>query len=324
MASAVASACSRRSAVMQAIELGFRTVLLTYALGNTSGHAHDAMALLLADRLLLPCVRGRTVSGARSCDPWLSSSSSCQTVGEPLSKVPWADLSQAPAKAHLLVGELESSFFGGKVASDPFDSRRLREGVNLMSRVCTRLGLGGRHSATTSRALGASLVLCIFENGEDRDRVAELAGASPSEDAGEWASRRAFTLCSAVHDRLVAVGGETDNRYSGRRRHERECDAAAQSLRWGDAKSASDTPIKFVAAWNAVGCTRGIAGNIPRGKQPGYRDAVGCALHAQLIGTRYGQEARIADEGSFLSAHGGAGHAPRQGRCRPAGDGQDG
>lgn len=151
-----------------------------------------------------------------------------------MSKVPWADLSQAPARAHLLVGELDSSFFGGKVASDLFDSQRLREGVNLMSRVCTRLGLGGRHSATTSRALGASLVLCIFEKVEDRDRVAELAAAPPSEEPGEWASRRAFKLNSTVHDSLVAVGGETDNRYAGRRRHERERDAAAQSLRWGD------------------------------------------------------------------------------------------
>jgi hypothetical protein len=41
-------------------------------------------------------------------------------------------------------------------------------------------------------------------------------------------------LNSTVHDSLVAVGGETDNRYAGRRRHERERDAAAQSLRWGD------------------------------------------------------------------------------------------
>ncbi len=151
-----------------------------------------------------------------------------------MSKVPWADLSQAPGRVHLLVGELHSSFFGGRVASDPFDSHRLREGANLMNRVCTRSGLGGGHSATTSRALGAGLVLCIFESGEDRDRIAELSGAGAPEAAGEWASRRAFTLCSTVHGRLVAIGGETDNRYAGRRRHEREREAAAQSLRWGD------------------------------------------------------------------------------------------
>lgn len=152
-----------------------------------------------------------------------------------MSKVPWAELSQAPANVHLLVGELDSSFFGGKVASDPFDSHRLREGVNLVSRVCTRLKLRGSHGATTSRARGASLVLCIFENGQDRDRVAELAGATAVEESDEWASRRVFSLCSAAHERLVAVGGETDNRHAGRRRRERERDAAAQSLRWGDA-----------------------------------------------------------------------------------------
>ena len=152
-----------------------------------------------------------------------------------MSKVPWAELSRSPAQAHLLVAELDASFFGGKVVSDPFDSHRLREGVNLMSRVCTRLGLGGSHATTTSRVQGAGLVLCLFEHREDRDKVADLAGATHSKEPGEWASRRAFTLCTAMHDRLVSVGGETDHRYAGRRRRERERDAAAQSLRWGDA-----------------------------------------------------------------------------------------
>lgn len=152
-----------------------------------------------------------------------------------MSKVPWAKLAQSPAKSHLLIAELDSSFFGGKGANDTFDSQRLREGVNLMSRVCTRLKLGGRHAATTSRAESGSRVLCLFENLEDRDKVADLANARVAEeDAKGWASRRGFGLCSTVHESLVAVGGETDNRYAGRRRRERERDAAAQSLRWGD------------------------------------------------------------------------------------------
>lgn len=149
-------------------------------------------------------------------------------------KIPWADLAQAPAEAHLLVARLDASFFGGKVANDPFDSHRLREGVNLISRVCTRLRLDGSHAATTSRAQGASLVLCLFDTREDRDKVADLAAATESEESGEWASRRVFSLCATVHDRLVAVGGETDNRYAGRRRRERDREAAAESLRWGD------------------------------------------------------------------------------------------
>jgi hypothetical protein len=152
-----------------------------------------------------------------------------------LSKIPWAELSQAPIRAHLLVAELDASFFGGKVSRDPFDSHRLREGVNLMSRVCTRLKLVGRHAATTSRAGGGSLVLCLFEKREDRDVVADLVAAGLSEEAEPWASRRVFSLCAAAHDRLVAVGGETDHRYAGRRRREREREAATQSLRWGDA-----------------------------------------------------------------------------------------
>ncbi len=153
-----------------------------------------------------------------------------------LSKVTWADLAQSPAKAHLLIGELESSFFGGKIANDPFDSQRLREAVNLMGRVCTRLKLGGSYTATTSRAeSGSSMVLCLFGKLEDRDRVADLARARIAEDDPKgWASRRIFSLCSAVHECLVAVGGETDNRYASRRRREREHAAAARSLRWGD------------------------------------------------------------------------------------------
>lgn len=152
-----------------------------------------------------------------------------------MSKVPWAELSQLPAQAHLLVAQLDASFFGGMVASDPFDSQRLREGVNLLSRVCTRLKLGGNHAATTSREHGATLVLCLFDRREDRDTVADLAAARTAEEAGEWASRRVFSLCAVVHDRLVTVGGETDNRHAGRRRRERDREAAAQSLRWGDA-----------------------------------------------------------------------------------------
>lgn len=150
-------------------------------------------------------------------------------------KVPWADLAADPHKVHLLVAQLEASFFGGRIAEDPFDSHRLREGVNLMSRVCTKLKLRGLHSATTSRADRFGLVLCLFQHRDDRDCVADLveASASPQGD-GEWASRRVFALTAGSHERLVVVGGETDNRYAGRRRRERDRSAAEQSLRWGD------------------------------------------------------------------------------------------
>lgn len=182
----------------------------------------------------MPCVRGRTVRVAGFCKLRLPCRQVLNLLEISLSKVPWADLSQAAKQAHLLVAELDASFFGGKVPSDPFDSHRLREGANLLSRVCTRLGLAGRHAATTSRAEGASRVLCLFEKREDRDMVADLAAAGRSEEAGDWASRRILSLCAAAHERLVAVGGETDHRYAGRRRREREREAAVQSLRWGD------------------------------------------------------------------------------------------
>lgn len=150
-------------------------------------------------------------------------------------KVSWADLVHISAKAHLLVAELEPSFFGGRVATDPFDSQRLREGFQLMGRVCTRLKLDGAHSATTSRTQSDSRVLCLFEKRDDRDKVADLVEAGDvAEDVEGWASRRIFALCTAVHERLVSIGGETDNRYAGRRRRERERNAAAQTLRWGD------------------------------------------------------------------------------------------
>ncbi|WP_422016150.1 hypothetical protein [Reyranella sp.] len=150
-------------------------------------------------------------------------------------KVQWPNLACDPGKAHLLVAELAPSFFGGRIASDPFDSQRLREGVNLMSRVCTKLKLRGSHSVTTSRAGNASVVLCAFGDTQDRNRVAALVEvATDGQETREWASRRVFTLTAKAHERLVSVGGETDNRYAGRRRRERERSAAEQSLRWGD------------------------------------------------------------------------------------------
>jgi len=152
-----------------------------------------------------------------------------------LPKVQWADLACDPGKAHLLVAELDPSFFGDRIGNDPFDSQRLREGVNLMSRVCTNLKLRDRHSVTMSRARNASVVLCAFGDSEDRNRVAALIHLeTDGQETGEWASRRAFTLTAKAHERLIAVGGETDNRHAGRRRRQRERSAAEQSLRWGD------------------------------------------------------------------------------------------
>lgn len=152
-----------------------------------------------------------------------------------LPRVPWADLACVPGKAHLLVAELDPSFCGGRVADDPFDTQRLREGVNLTNRVCTHLKLRGTHSTTTSRAESGSLVLCAFQSREDRDAVADIVEARASvEDAADWASRRVFSLTAAMHERLVSVGGETDNRYAGRRRRDRERKASEQTLRWGE------------------------------------------------------------------------------------------
>ena len=142
-------------------------------------------------------------------------------------KVPWADLAGDPAKAPLLAAELEESFFGGRSANDPFDSHRLREGVNLISRVCTRLRLGGLYSATTSRAGSGSLVLCVFESEEDRDRVGDLVEARASADGGDWSSRRQFSLTAAIHERLVS-------RFDSGLTVAIERNAAEQTLRWGD------------------------------------------------------------------------------------------
>lgn len=150
-------------------------------------------------------------------------------------KVQWAAFACDTEKAHLLVAELDPSFVGGRTHSDPFDSQRLREGVNLMSRVCTKLNLRGSYSVTTSRAGSASVVLCAFGDCEDRNRVAALVEAeTDGHETCGWASRRLFTLTAMAHERLVSVGGETDNRNAGRRRRERDRRAAEQSLRWGD------------------------------------------------------------------------------------------
>ena len=125
-------------------------------------------------------------------------------------KIPWADLACEPGKAHLLVAELEPSFSGGRFATDPFDSERLR-GVNLMSSVCTRLKLRATYSATTSRAGSGSLVLCVFESRDYRDRVADLVEARASvEDDCEWGSRCVVARTSVAHERLMSVGGESN------------------------------------------------------------------------------------------------------------------
>lgn len=150
-------------------------------------------------------------------------------------KVQWTALACDPGKVHLLVAELDASFFGGRIASDPFDSQRLREGVNLMTRVCTKLKLCSSYSVTASRAGNASVVLCAFGDSEDRNRVAALVEVEvDGQEPPDWASRRLFSLTAVAHECLVSVGGETDNRYAGRRRRERERSAAEQSLRWGD------------------------------------------------------------------------------------------
>lgn len=148
-------------------------------------------------------------------------------------RVSWGELKQE--LTHALIVEVEPSFFGGPVASDPFDSHRLREATNLVSRLATQLKLPGAYSATPSRGRDGQerLVICIYSSELDRNRVADLVDARCCVDPGGWLSCRAFPLTDVAHDRLVKVAGETDNRNAGRRRREREANFnQVASLRW--------------------------------------------------------------------------------------------
>ena len=148
----------------------------------------------------------------------------------------WSEIGPI-SEAHLLVAEVEHSFFGGKVNSDPYDSRRLREGANLMNRVLSEMKVTGLYATTPSRgAVGANgTILCAFERATDRDQLADIVDARVCARSEGWASRRAFPLTTEMHDRLIAIGGEADNRYAGRKRQKREAETEAErSLRWGD------------------------------------------------------------------------------------------
>jgi hypothetical protein len=151
-------------------------------------------------------------------------------------RVAWSEFAQQ-SKFHVLVAEVEETFFGGKLDSDPYDSRRLREAANLMNRVLSELDVPGSYATTPSRgAVGVNgSILCAFERGADRDRVADLIDARLCARTDGWSSRRAFPLTPEIHDRLIGIGGETDNRWGGRRRLKREAEARAErSLRWGE------------------------------------------------------------------------------------------
>lgn len=148
----------------------------------------------------------------------------------------WSEFARH-TEAHLLAAEIEEAFFGGKMDDDIFDSRRLREAANLMSRVLNELKLSGLYATTPSRgAIGApGTILCAFEGEADRDQVADIVDARACARSEGWATRRAFPLTPQMHDRLIVIGGETDNRWAGRKRQLREVELeAARSLRWGD------------------------------------------------------------------------------------------
>lgn len=143
-------------------------------------------------------------------------------------RVTWSEITRS--EAHVLVAQVEASFCGGRIQADPFDSKRLKEAANLIIRVSSALKLPGRYAATPSRGADGEggAVLCAYASKVDRDTVGDFINARICAESEGWLSRRAFPLTDSIHQQLVMIGGDADNRYAGRRRRLREED----DLKW--------------------------------------------------------------------------------------------
>lgn len=140
-----------------------------------------------------------------------------------MAKTTWPEMVRVASSAHLLVATLDTSTMGFEAAaSDTFDSERLRAGVRLLTRLCTKLKLKGEYAITPSRSSGAPEVHCAFSLPADRDSVASLVDTAPDASDLEWASRRAFLLDGTATAALLSVAGPGDRKGAGRRARERE------------------------------------------------------------------------------------------------------
>ena len=133
-------------------------------------------------------------------------------------KVHWLDIPRTTGR-RLLVAKLPAG------EADSPTSPALKEGLNLLSRVCTALRLEGRYALRGSRASGLTVEL-IFELGADADRFA-AAAAMPVPVADD----ASLLIDGATAARLRTVGGLPDTRGRGRRRLEKEKDQR-DALTW--------------------------------------------------------------------------------------------
>ena len=133
-------------------------------------------------------------------------------------KVHWLDVPRTTGHrllvAKLLVNE-----------SDAMISPALKDGLNLVMRVCTALGLEGRYALQGSRASGLKIEV-LFECGADADRFA-AAAAMPV----PIADHATLLIDAAMAARLEAIGGQADTRGRERRRLEKEKEQS-DALTW--------------------------------------------------------------------------------------------
>ena len=148
-----------------------------------------------------------------------------------MSKVSWNLI--VPSRMHGLVAALHTTFYGGAVEADPFDTMRVREAVNLMVRLGTQLKLAAMYGMSPVRRPAGQMVLCAFEIQEDRDAIGNMVLARDCESEDGWVSCRSFSLTDANHAILLKVAGEGDRSGAGRRKRERDEQKQNPSrLRW--------------------------------------------------------------------------------------------
>ena len=135
-----------------------------------------------------------------------------------MAKTTWPEMVRVAPSAHLLVAALDVDAVGSEAAAgDTFNGERLRAGVQLLTRLCSKLKLNGDYAVTPSRSSGSPQVHCAFSLMVDRDAVAALVEAAPSAGDSEWASRRTFLLDESATAALVSIAGSGDRKGAGRR-----------------------------------------------------------------------------------------------------------
>lgn len=147
-----------------------------------------------------------------------------------MKRTPWADIVATPASRYLLIGTLDDSFGGGPGGG--YDSDRLRFAVNLMKRCCTGLSLQGTLAVQASRSDAQPQVQISTDDQADFQRLTLITSGTQIAET-PWKGQCQFVLDEAMHQQLLEIAGEPDNRGAGRRERERRvAEVEDRILRW--------------------------------------------------------------------------------------------